>query len=39
MPTYLSGDTDWQDVMYETGYVYNNEVDHFRRQRAGLSAG
>ena len=21
-----AGDTDWQEVMYETGYVYNNEV-------------
>ncbi|MEK6481070.1 TonB-dependent receptor [Catalinimonas sp. 4WD22] len=21
-----AGDTDWQDVMYETGYVYNNDL-------------
>ncbi|GAA4300816.1 SusC/RagA family TonB-linked outer membrane protein [Aestuariibaculum suncheonense] len=21
-----AGDTDWQDVMYEKGYVYNNEI-------------
>ncbi len=25
-PNVPSGNTDWQDVVYETGYVYNNEV-------------
>ncbi len=25
-PNVPSGDTDWQDVVYETGYVFNNEV-------------
>jgi TonB-dependent starch-binding outer membrane protein SusC len=25
-PNVPSGDTDWQDVSYETGYVFNNEL-------------
>lgn len=25
-PNVPAGDTDWQDVMYERGYVFNNEV-------------
>lgn len=25
-PNVPAGDTDWQDVMYETGYVFNNDL-------------
>ncbi|SDJ83487.1 TonB-linked outer membrane protein, SusC/RagA family [Catalinimonas alkaloidigena] len=25
-PNVPAGDTDWQDVMYKTGYVYNNDL-------------
>ncbi|WKN32845.1 TonB-dependent receptor [Porifericola rhodea] len=25
-PNVPAGDTDWQDIMYETGYVYNNDL-------------
>ena len=25
-PNMPSGDTDWQEELYETGYIYNNEI-------------